>query len=196
MSTVKDLAQLGKLIARHHGWPAARSFKSYTMEDADRAILSQCAVDLLKVFPPMTDPSALMSAALAVQAEKRLQAPVQVVAGTLAVEGVPVLGDRAPFDGQAVFASAVPEWPGHVWVMVGPWVVDVALFRIAYSRHAPARLAKHVDLAFGPNKGLYVDSWKHTPRMGLTYEPAYVLSAAEVTRLMGGAYHAIKQTLG
>ena len=193
MSIAKDLAQLGKLIALHHGWAAAKAFKAYAMQDADGALISQGAVDLLRVFPQIPHASALMSAALAVRLEGQMQAPVQVVAGTLAVEGVPVLGDRSAFDGAQVFASAQPDWDGHVWVMVGAYVVDISIFRIAYSRDAPARLAKHIDLAFGPNKGLYVDRWKHAAQLGLSYEPHYVLSAEEVTRLMGGAYHAIKQ---
>jgi len=196
MATIKDLAQLGKHIAAQHGWPAAKAFKSYVMDDADGAVLSKCAVELLAVFPPLPRASALLSAALAVSLESRMAAPIQVVAGTLAVEGVPVFGDRQPFDGPAVFGTANPEWDGHVWVMVGPYVVDAAIFRIAYSSDGPAVLSRHVDLTFGPNKGLYVDSWKRTAQRGLSYEPQYVLSAEEVTRLMGGAYHAIQQARG
>jgi len=76
--------------------------------------------------------------------------------------------------------------------MIGTYVVDISIFRTAYSRQGPARLTKHVDLAFGPNKGLYVDHWKRTRHLGLGYEPQYVLSADEVTSLMGGAYRVIK----
>lgn len=194
MSIAKDLVELGKHVAARHGWSAARAFKAYEMNEADRAVLSKCAVDLLKIFPPVPATCALMSAALAVHLESRLDAPIQVVAGTLAVEGVPVFGDRLPFDGATVFATSNPDWDGHVWVMIGGYVVDISIFRTAYSRQGPARLARHVDLVFGPNKGLYVDRWKRTAQMGLSYEPQYVLSAEEVTRLMGGAYHVIKQT--
>ncbi|TCM20661.1 hypothetical protein EDF56_102324 [Novosphingobium sp. PhB165] len=193
MSTVKDLAQLGKRIAAQHGWAAAKAFKAYEMNEADRAVLSKCATDLLKVFPPVSGVAAEMSAALAVGLESRLAAPIHVVAGTLAVEGVPVFGDRTPFDGAEVFSTPNPDWNGHVWVMIGPYVVDIAIFRAAYSRQGPARLARHIDLNFGPNKGLYVDLWRRTQQVGLSYEPHYVLSADEVTRLMGGAYHIIKQ---
>jgi len=195
MMPIKDLAQLGKQIAAQHGWAAAKAFKTYEMDDSDRATLSQCALDLLKVFPPMPGACALMSASLAGTLERRMTAPIQVIAGTLAVDGEPVFGDRKPFDGPAVFAASNPDWDGHVWVMVGPYVVDVSLFRTAYSRHGPARLAKHIDLAFGPNKGLYVDHWKRTGQLGLGYEPQYVLSAEEVTSLIGGAYHVIKSDI-
>lgn len=192
MSAIKDIAQLGKLVAAQHGWPAAKAFKAYEMNDADREALSRCAIDLLKIFPPIPGACALMSAALAVGLERQMAAPIYVVAGTLAVDGEPVFGDRQPFDGSQVFSVSNPDWDGHVWVMVGPYVVDISIFRTAYSRQGPAKLAKHIDLAFGPNKGLYVDRWKRTSQLGLNYEPQYVLSADEVTRLMGGAYHVIK----
>ncbi len=195
MKPIKDLAQLGKQIAAQHGWAAAKAFKAYEMNDSDRAVLSQCALDLLKVFPPMPGACALMSASLAGTLERRMTAPVHVVAGTLVVDGEPVFGDRKPFDGPAAFAASNPDWDGHVWVMVGPYVVDVSLFRTAYSRHGPPRLAKHINLAFGPNKGLYVDHWKRTGQLGLGYEPQYVLSAEEVTSLIGGAYHVIKSDI-
>ena len=193
MSEIKDITQLGKLIAIQHGWAAAKAFKSYEMNEADRSALSHCAVDLLKIFPPVPGACAMMSAALAVGLERLMQAPIHVVAGTLAVEGVPVFGDRKPFDGSQVFGAANLDWDGHAWVMVGSYVVDISIFRTAYSAKGPARLAKHIDLTFGPKKGLYVDHWKRTRQLGLNYEPQYVLSADEVTQLMGGAFHMIQQ---
>lgn len=185
MVTNKDIVQLGKRIAAEHGWPAAKAFKAYEMSDADRAALSQCALDLLRLLPPAAN-SALMSAAFAVGLERCIDAPVHVVAGTLAVEGSPV------FNGTETGWNT-PEWSGHVWVMVGPYVADIALFRMAYSAQAPASFAKHVDLAFGPGKALYVDHWQKTRLAGLGYQPHHVLGETDVTRLMGEAFHLIKQ---
>lgn len=193
MSTANDIAQLGKRIAATHGWAAARAFKSYEMDDPDRASLSQCAIDLLRIFPSLPNASALMSAALAVSLERQIDAPIFTVAGTLLVEGSPAFGSGQPFDGPQIFGNANPDFDGHVWLMVGTYVVDISIFRTAYSSQAPAILAKHIDLFFGPNKGVYVDHWKRTRQQGLHYEPHYVLSADEVTNLMGGAFHAIRQ---
>ena len=163
------------------------------MSEADGALLSRCAIQLLRAFPANAGTSAQLSAALAVQLERILSIPVHVVAGTLAVEKEPVFGDRLPFDGPAIFSTAEPDWSGHVWLMVGAHVVDISLFRIAYSRFGPPRLARHVDLVFGPGKGLYVDVWQQCRRRGLSYEPQYILTEVEVTRLMGGAYALIEQ---
>ncbi len=192
MTIAKDLAQLGKLVAARHGWPAAKAFKAYELGTADRATLARCATDLLKVFPQGPDSGAPMTAAFAVQLAPLLAAPVHVVAGTLSVEGEPVIGDRAAFDGPAIFGATPPDWHGHLWVMVGPYVADIAIFRSAYSRWGPEKLVRHVDLAFGPGKGLYVDGWQRTRQQGLGYEPHYVLSEDEVNRLMGRAYDLIK----
>ena len=193
MSIARNLAELGKLVSIDHGWPAAKAFKAYRMLDSDRAALSARAVDLLKVFPPIPGACALMSAALAVSLERRLSAPVYLVAGTLTVEGVPAFGKREPIDGAQVFAASNPDWDGHVWAMIGPYIVDISIFRTAYSSTGPARLARHILSTFGPNKGLYVDLWRHTGRVGLGYEPHHVLSNDEVTALMQGAYKVMTQ---
>jgi hypothetical protein len=192
MSVVKDIAQLGKLIAAKHGWPAAKAFKAYEMSDSDRAAITGTAIDLLKVFPKIPGACALMSAAYAVQLERVVDAPVQVVLGTLTVESTPVFGDGAAIDAAALLATGDLDWDGHAWVMIGPYIADISIFRTAYSRFGPALLSRHVDLIFGPNKGLYVDHWKRTRQIGLGYEPQYVLSADEVTALMGGAFKTIQ----
>lgn len=196
MVIAKDLVQFGRLVAAQHGWPAAKAFKSYELGEIQRTALAQCAVELLKVFPATPDQSALISAAFAVQLERVLTAPVHVVAGTLTVEGEPVIGDRSPLDGAAVFGASDLQWNGHVWVMVGPYIADLSIFRSAYSREGPARLARHVDLVFGRGKGLYVDHWQRSRRNGLGYEPQYVLSEEQVTRLMGRAYQLIEKARG
>jgi len=193
MSVAEDLNQLGKLIARQHGWPAAKAFKAYEMDDRDRAALTTSAVDLLAVFPDIPNAGASMSAAFAVQLERALRGPIQVVAGTLTVEGRAVLADRSLLDKSAHFSADVRDWNGHVWVMVGPYVADISIFRTAYSRHGHPALARHIDLVFGPNKGLYVEHWKRTRQRGLGYEPQHVLSEAQVTALMAGAYRTIEE---
>jgi hypothetical protein len=192
MPAAKDLTDLGRLIAAQHDWPVAKAFKSYKMSDADRAVITTSAVSLLRIFPDAPNAGAQLSAAFAVQLERALPAPVQVIAGTLKVEGKAVFSGHFPIDRPAILSTGELRWGGHVWVMVGSHIVDIAIFRAAYSRHGPSTLSRHVDLAFGRDKALYVDDWKHSRRMGLGYEPHHVLSGAEITALMGGAYRRIE----
>lgn len=187
MSYPQDLTRLGSLIAKTQGWPAAKTFKSYTPSDADKAEIAGKARDLLSVFPSIPGACALMSAAFAAHLARDPDLPVQVVAGTLSVEGSPVFGEGQPFDGPVVFGSSHPDWNGHVWVMVGPYVADISIFRTAYSADCPPRLGRHIVHTFGGGKGLYFDAWRHTRQLGLGYEPHYVLSEAEVTGLLTGA---------
>lgn len=188
MLPAKDLVQLGQRVAATHGWAAAKAFKAYTWTEADKARIAGCAADLLKVFPQQGGSAILLSAALAVQLERHLDAPVHLVAGTLSVDGMPVRGDRRPFDGAQTFGAEPAPWDGHVWVMVGAHVVDVAIFGLARSADCKPELARHVHTMFGPDKGLYADEWRRSRRMGLEYEPQYVLSEEEVNRLMTAAY--------
>ena len=180
MSISQDILQLSKRIAASYDWNAAKAFKAYEMSDADRATISRCAVDLLAIFPPTPDASAMMSAARAVSLSRVMHAPIHVVRGFLGVENRLVLGEGT-------------RNGAYNWVMVGPYVVDITLFRLAYSSEAPAILAKHVDLVFGQNKALYVDHWSMTKRVALRYQPDTVLTEAEITALMGDAFHRIKQ---
>lgn len=192
MSASKNIAELGRLVAVHHGWAAAKAFKAYEMDDGDRAKISHAALEILKLFPPVADAGPLLTAALAVRLEQRLDAPVYMVAGRLLLDRVAVLSEARAVPMKAFPTENSGDYAGHCWLMVGAHVVDVNIFRLAYSAQGPAALSRHVDLVFGPNKGLYVDGWSRTRRMGLKYEPEYVLSEAEVTQLMGQAFSLIK----
>lgn len=192
MFASKNLASLGKLVAVHHGWAAAKAFKSYALDDGDRAKISHAALEILKLFPACPDSGAMLTAALAVRLGQRLDAPVQMAAGSLLLDKQAVLSSAQGTEMKAFPADDGADYAGHVWLMVGPHVVDVSLFRLAYSAEGPAALSRHVDLVFGPNKGLYVDEWARTRRLGLQYEPQYVLSEDEVTRLMGHAFALMK----
>jgi hypothetical protein len=191
MSKTHDLVQLGSLVAATQGWPAARAFKAYVASDEDKAAIANKARELLSIFPAIPGACALMSAAFAAHIGRDFDLPIQVVAGTLSVEGKLVFGDGQPFDGPAIFGAYNLDWGGHVWVMVGGYVADISIFRTAYSASCPPRLGRHVVHTFGGGKGLYFDTWRHTHRLGLGYRPQYVLSEAEVTGLVAGAHAAI-----
>lgn len=192
MPALADLAQLGQRVAATHGWAAARTFKAYTWSEQDRTGIAACAGDILKLFPASAGQEALLSATLAFQLQRRLKAPVYLVAGTLRVEGVAVYGDRLPPDGTSPFAVDPPAWRGHMWIMIGPHVVDAAIFRLANLPDCPPVLARHVHSTFGSDKGLYADQWRHARRVGLDYDPLYVLGEEDMNHLLNAAYRLIK----
>lgn len=173
----KDLAQLGRQVAAQHGWPAARAFKAWTLDEVAGAILTRKALEILQIMPATLDRAAL-TCAYAVHLMRGWDAPAQVIAGQLRIEGQDAFGEALPL------ADAL-GWEGarrvsHLWIMMGSQIVDIALFRQAYAAAGQAHLAKFIDLKFGPGKALYVDEWRSARHRGLTYEPAHVLSNDEV----------------
>lgn len=188
MPALNDLAQLGQRVAATHGWAAARAFKAYVWSEQDQAGIAACASDILKLFPPSADNASLLTATLAFQLQRRVGAPIYLVAGTLSVGGVAVRSGRLPSDGSSPFAAGAPAWPGHLWIMAGPNVIDAAIFRLANSPDCPPVLARHVHSVFGPDKGLYADHWRQSRRQGLEYDPQYVLSQSDMDALLATAY--------
>lgn len=109
MAKIKSLSELGKMVAAHHGWAAAKAFKAYQMDDGDRAKLAAAAFDIIKVFPDRPGSSAMISAAFAVRLQQSFDGPVQVVAGTLTVEGEPVFAGVSDFS-PAALANGEAGW--------------------------------------------------------------------------------------
>lgn len=174
MSINQDILQLSKRIAVSHDWAAAKAFKAYVMHGDERAIISRAAVEILALLPSSSGTgSALLSASLAVSLGRKMSAPIHVVTGSLNIENQPVLNN-------------------HSWLMVGPYIVDIGLFRLAYSSNAPAALVKHIDLVFGPNKALYADHMSMSKRVGLRYRAETVLNEDEINALMSEAFRLIK----
>jgi hypothetical protein len=167
MSDPNALANLGKLVAGVHGWPAAKAFKAYQPSDRDKAMIAAKAADVLKLFPPADDAATAISAAFAVHLERDLVAPVQLVEGTFALIGG---------------ASLHPI--RHSWVMIGPYVADIAIFRMAYSRAAPVELTRHVYKQFGADRGLLFAAWRETRRFRVDYRPSRVLAGDEIDGLL------------
>jgi hypothetical protein len=84
------------------------------------AVMASRAQDVLKVMAGKDVTAPMLNAAYAVHLGRALTAPIIVVEGTLSVAGEPVAQD-------------------HGWVMIGPWVADMALFSRAYAPDAPPR---------------------------------------------------------
>ncbi len=173
MTASLALTRLSRLIAASHSWETARTFKAWSPSEDDKALMATRAQDVLKVMAGKDVTAPMLGAAYAVHLARALTAPIMVVEGTLSVAGDVVADD-------------------HGWVMIGPWVADMALFSRAYAPDAPPRLAAHVLRAFGPNKGLFCDAWRRTARLGLGYDPRRVLTEAEVTALVGEATVALR----
>ncbi|WP_150293315.1 hypothetical protein [Sphingobium estronivorans] len=141
-------------------------------------------------MPKAVDRAAL-TCAYAVHLLGDWEAPVQVVAGRLSVEGGDAFEDR-PLGDAPGNAEKLASGVNHLWIMMGSQIVDIALFREAYGADGPRAVAHFVHQQFGPDKALYVDDWRLARRRGLSYEPMHVLSKDEVTSFMARAHRALE----
>jgi hypothetical protein len=81
------------------------------------------------------------------------------------------------------FGRSNTFWDGHSWLVCGDYIVDISLFRPAYSAHSPPPLARYVRAEFGEGRGLLISKFES----GLRYEPQYVLTSDQVTAVGRGA---------
>lgn len=196
MAAKPDMVALARLVANANGWERAKAFKRYALGDADRDAIVGIARDVLDWFPDMAGACTLMSAVLAARLAPVLAAPPVVAAGTLHAAGTMIFGDGRPFDGATVFSTSDPSWNGHAWVMAGSLVIDISMFRTAYSRYSPPALAHHILDVFGTGRGAYLDQWQATRGLGLDYVPRYVLSDAQVAVLDASAQELVAHLRG
>ena len=176
-----------KLIASCRSRKETQAYKAFAPTEDDVRRLGEIGREVLQHLPPEAGACALMSAVYAARLQSVGLAPAYVAAGSLLVQGQRVFGDGRPFDGAKAFSESNTDWDGHAWVMFGPYVADVSIFRTAYSSHAPRLLAAHMREEFGNGRGLLVVRWSDAPKSGLHYSPQYVLTESQVSGLVRGA---------
>jgi hypothetical protein len=176
-----------KLLAGWRTKAEAKAYKAFEPTQEEKQTLAHTGGDVLRHLSPTAGACALMSAAFAERLQQSGLRHVYVVAGSLSVRGQLVFGDRLPFDGQKVFSESNSSWNGHAWIMFGPYVADISIFRTAYSQRSPTLLTTHVRQEFGERRGLLMVRWTDAPKSGLRYSPQYILSDNQVAALTSGA---------
>ena len=114
--------------------------------------------------------------------------PVYVVAGELYVNDVRVFGsDSQETSIRDDINRSNPSWDGHFWLVLGPYIVDVSVFRTAYPNSSPPALAQHVKERFGSGRGLLIADQKGLDELGLKYIAHSLLTEEQVTAYFSGA---------
>jgi hypothetical protein len=178
---------LETLIGESFGADAARAWAKFSPSSKTIVEISEAGQQLLMDFPTMPGACTMMSALYAWQLEKLKVGPTYVVAGSLYLCGPDYVGDKLVFgepgkvDGQAKFSSSDLSWDGHAWIVCGDRLVDVSVFRTAYSRFSPPALAAHIRKKIGEERDLMIckigDAAIH---YGLRYEAQYALMHDQV----------------
>ncbi|SRR5260221_4552493 len=176
-----------ELIAESFGPDAADAWASFSPTPDQVQALAERGRELLDHFPKMPGACALMSAVYAWSLEKLNLPPAYVVAGSLYLGETRVFGEDGDINGRTRFSRSDPSWDGHAWIIWGDRLVDVSIFRTAYSSGSPPALAAQVAREFGPGRGLLICKTDDVIKSGLRYVPQYVLTQAQVDALARGA---------
>jgi hypothetical protein len=178
---------VGKLIAESHGTISAEAYHAFEPSGSDLTDLAEVGRKLLIAFPKLPAACLMMSALYAAGLRAVTKAPVYVVAGSLSIKGERIFGEDSDIDGSVRFSKSNPSWNGHAWLIFGSRLADVSIFRTAYSRESPPRLAAHVLDEFGVGCGLLICKIDDAVKSGLSYIPEYVLSDEQAASLARGA---------
>src|ERR1035441_3938195 len=123
---------LSDLITTSHTAAAAETHRTFIPTAEQLAVLKNTGEEVLRNFPLMAGACAMMSACYAACLQKKIEAPVHVVAGVLSIGTTCVFGENADTrDWRLAFSKSNPSWDGHCWVVFGDRLADISIFRTA-----------------------------------------------------------------
>src|ERR1700738_1077453 len=129
-----------------------------------------------------------MTALLIAQIRETLTAaPFKAIVGSLKIKDAFVFGDGRPIDGDRLFEASDLSWDSHCWLEIDSWILDVSIFRTAYSSKSPPLLKTFVLQEFGRNRGVLIGDRSGLSRDGLHYIGQYELSKVQINRLLPAA---------
>jgi hypothetical protein len=182
------MEKLLELIAKSYSVETATAYKACQPTEAQLDELAEIGRDVLAHFPSVAGACAPMTAVYAVRWEMEPRPPIYVVAGELYANRVRVFGsDSLSKTINADINQSNPAWDGHYWLVFGPYVADISIFRTAYSNYSPPALAKHVKERCGTGRGLLIANELALDELGFKYIPHAVLTADQVTAHFGSA---------
>lgn len=185
--SVSEHNRIVQLIARSRTWSLAREIAAYRLSDSEYELVSQLAIEFLTAFPILPGACVMMSAGFATLVTQRSEIPAVVVAGGLAVGGTEYFSSRPPRELRSVFDSSRLDWDGHAWALVGNHVVDLSIFRTAYSGLGPPGLEEAIITRFGPGKGAFLSELRRTGAEAMRYRAGYVLTAEQQAAIAIGS---------
>jgi len=187
---------LRELITASFDAAAADAWSKFTVGEADKLVLHEAALKVLKVFPGrMPGQCALMSALYSLALEKLGSQRGYVAAGSLYIDGKRVFGEDKEFDGKELFSESNLDWDGHAWVIYGDWLADVSVCRTA-DAGSPRILSKYIAKELGKGKGFLACRMAAMDPSGIRYVPQYVLTQDQVDAVGHGALAMIDKLNG
>jgi hypothetical protein len=151
-------ARIAELIRQSQSEAAAEAYLACRPTEDQIRQIGEVGREILLHVRAVPGACAPMSALYAAILQNRMPGTIiHMVAGALAVEGKYVFGQAADrVDGNNIFGRSNPSWDGHSWLVCGDYIIDISLFRTAYSAQSPPLLARYVRAEFGEGRGLLI----------------------------------------
>lgn len=182
------MEKLIKIISETYSEKESRDFMEYKPTQSDLFEIAEIGRDLLLHFPSMPGACGPMSALFVARWEMEPRPPLYMVAGEVFINNTRIFGHDMMADTiHDDINQSNSSWDGHFWVVFGSHIIDVSIFRTAYSNYAPPALATHIMNVFGPGKSLLIANANDLEAMGFRYSPHAVLSRVQVTAYCNGA---------
>jgi hypothetical protein len=145
---------LRELITASFDAAAADAWSKFTVGEADRLVLHEAALKVLKVFPGrIPGQCALMSALYSLALEKLGSQRGYVAAGSPYIDDKRVFSEDKEFDGKELFSGSNLDWDGHARVVYGDWLAELLVCRTA-DAGSPRILSKYIAKELSKGKGL------------------------------------------
>jgi hypothetical protein len=179
--------KLSRLIAATRSWDAARDVVRHPLAGDERDELAALAIEYLSIFPVLTGVCVVMSAGFSAWLKVRTSIPALVVVGSLTIGSTTYFHPHEPETLGRVFDETRTDFDGHAWVLAGDHIVDLSIFRTAYSGLGPVGLQAAVMTRFGEGQGVFISRPRTMRAEGFVYDAYYVLSDAQERAIATGA---------
>jgi len=143
------------LTANSRSRDFARKLVRYRLSDAEWSVLAELATRYLTEFPVLPGACVIMSAGFTALINRHTNVPAVVAAGGLAVGGKSYYRPRQAGMSGIVDQSRL-DWDGHAWVIAGNHVMDLSIFRTAFSGLGPSGLREDLAVRFGSGSGAFI----------------------------------------
>lgn len=177
-----------RLIEKSYSINESLKWDSYEVTSQDKNYIVTRGQEILENFPYIPKCCAPMSSMWAALIRDNTNIPAHVVAGCLNFKGKKLFGNDLKTDKiQDVFFNSNSSWDGHCWVMFGHLIGEISLFRTAYKEKQHVWLKRMVIESFGKGRGMLLATLSDAEKLGLQYQPQYILTDDQITGLELGA---------
>jgi len=183
-----------KIITESYGSYEAQKIMNFQPNEKALNFVIEASKDILSFFPNIPGSCVMMSALLTAHVRENTDYPIHMIVGSFYIDNHHIFGKSSTSNQtKNFFTHTNLDWDGHAWVIFGTYLIDLSIFRTAYSDKSPKILNEKILSKFGKNRGLIIAPITSMNDNQLTYEPHYAVKDKEITGLVRGAFKLIEE---